>query len=383
MMGEIMKKGRVCHLGKASSIHVQRWVNYFASEGWEVHLVTFEPTESKYLHPKAHQYIISPSHFKYLGFITAALGVRKALKKIKPDIIHAHAIPAYGIYARMYFTTKKKIPFIITAWGYKHVETYKGIRRWLDKSASRKADVITTLVSFMKDKLVQAYSLNPDKIKVLSWGIDEDIFYKGYKQEVDELKNNLGLSANNFVVISNREMNPYYGIHHIIEAIPRVVNKYPDTIFIIRRCGGDREYEKELKQKVEKLGMTKHVRFQSEFLPYNEVPVWLNASDISIMVPLTDQGPLSLFESMICGCIVIATDIEGNREYITEGYNGFLIPPKNPNAIAERIIHCIEHRELKERYYKINKEKIEENHIWQKNSKNMEQLYFKLLEKYK
>lgn len=382
-MSEEGKKGKVCHIGKASSIHVQRWVNFFAKEGWEVHLITFEPTKKENLHPRIIQHIVVPSPRKYLGFLTASLGVRKILRKIKPDIIHAHAIPAYGIYARLYFIIKKNIPFIITAWGYWHVETHKGIRRWLDKSTSRKADEITTLVSYMKDKLVKAFSLNPDKITVLSWGIDKDIFYRGYKYEVRELKNRLAIAENNFVVISNREMNPYYGIHYVIEAIPEVISKYPDTTFILRRCGGDLEYEKELKQKAGKLGISRYVRFQSEFLPYKDVPVWLNTSDLSIMIPLTDQGPLSLFESMICGCIVIATDIEGNREYITNEENGFLIPPKNSQVIAERIIYCIEHRDLKEKYYNINKQKIEENHIWQKNSKKMEQIYFKLLEKYK
>jgi glycosyltransferase involved in cell wall biosynthesis len=376
-------KGRVCHLGKASSIHVQRWVNFFAEEGWEVHLVTFEPAKPKELHPKVIQHVIIPSPHKYVGFFTAALGVRKTLKKIKPDIIHAHSIPAYGIYAWVYFLSGKKIPFILTAWGYLHVETYKGLRRFLDKKALKKTDEITTLVAFMKDKLVSTYSLEPNKITVLPWGIDKTLFYKGYKKEVKQLKNKLNIPENHFVVISNREMNPYYGIEYIVEAIPYIVTKHPETIFIIRRCGGDPEYEKDLKLKADELGVSKNVRFQSEFLPYEEVPIWLNAADLSIMIPLTDQGPLSLFESMICGCIVIATDIQGNREYIRDGENGFLIPPKDQKIIAERINHCIEHPELKRKFYETNKVTIEDKFIWQKNSKKMEQIYFRLLEKYK
>ncbi len=184
-------------------------------------------------------------------------------------------------------------------------------------------------------------------------------------------------------MISNREMDPYYGIHHIVNSIPKIISKHPEITFIIRRCGGDPEYEKELKLKADKLGVSKNVTFQSEFLPYEEVPIWLNAADLSIMIPLTDQGPLSLFESMICGCIVIATDIEGNREYIKDGENGFLIPPKDPNIIADRLNYCVEHPELKPKFYEINVGEIEEKFIWQKNSKKMEQIYFKLLEKYK
>lgn len=383
MSGEGVKKGRVCHLGKASSIHVQRWVNFFAEKGWDVHLVTFEPGKPEELHPKVVQHVVNPSPHRYIGFLTAASGVRKTLKKIKPDIIHAHSIPAYGIYARLYLILGKKVPFVLTAWGYLHVETYKGMRRWLDKSTLKKADEITTLVTFMKDKLVSAYSVGPNKITVFPWGVDNNLFYKGYDKEVKELKNKLKIPENHFVVISNREMNPYYGIEHIVNAIPDIITKHPETTFIIRRCGGDPEYEKELKIKADKLGVSNNVRFQSEFLPYEEVPIWLNAADISIMIPLTDQGPLSLFESMICGCIVIATDIQGNREYIKDGENGLLISPMDPKLIADRINHCIEHPELKSKFYEINKVIIEDKFTWNKNSKKMEQIYFKLLEKYK
>ena len=379
MSGTVQTKGKACHLGDGKSIHVQRWVNYFAKNGWEVDLISFRDVDRTVLHPKVIVHVVSSSSLPILGFLTSLYGTIKLLRRIKPDIIHAHSISSYGIYAGLYSCVNHLTPFILTAWGFSHIKKNKGLKRWLDRNAVKKADIITTLVFDMKFLLAREFKIDLNKIKTFPWGVDLKIFYRNYENEVKTLKKKLKISEKSFVVLSNRLMRPYYGINYIISAIPAVIGKYPQTIFVIRRSGGDPIYEGEMKKLAKFLGVWDNVRFDSEFIPYYEVPILYNFSDVSVMIPSTDQGPLSLFESMICGSIVIATDISGNREWITDGKNGFLIPSSNPEAIAEKIIYCIEHPQLKETFYNENKSLILEKGDWDKNAKIMENIYAQLL----
>jgi glycosyltransferase involved in cell wall biosynthesis len=55
---------------------------------------------------------------------------------------------------------------------------------------------------------------------------------------------------------------------------------------------------------------------------------------------------------MHAGCVVIAYDVNGNREYLIDGYNGFLVPRKNTNLLATHLVNLMKNPELKEKIRK-------------------------------
>jgi len=66
--------------------------------------------------------------------------------------------------------------------------------------------------------------------------------------------------------------------------------------------------------------------------------------------PLWGEGcPRSQHEAMHCGCVVIAYDVLGNREYLMEGYTGFLVPPGQPETMAKRLVQILKSPDTKER----------------------------------
>ena len=79
---------KIGFIGDAQSIHIQRWVNWFADRGHEVHLISFKScTNLKNI--KLH--VIKTNRYGYFNPLNY-LRVRKILREINPDIIHAHYV---------------------------------------------------------------------------------------------------------------------------------------------------------------------------------------------------------------------------------------------------------------------------------------------------
>jgi glycosyltransferase involved in cell wall biosynthesis len=372
-------KGKVCHLGMATSIHVQRWVNHFAKEGWEVDLITFEPAAEGALDPNVRQHVVKTGNIPLIGFIRALLGVRKNLKKIRPNLIHAHSIPAYGIYAGLYSKMGGKEPIVVSAWGFHHIKAYKGIKRRLDRLCVNKARIVACTSWQMKDALVKSFRIPKDIFVIFSWGIDTNIFYENYQEEVNVVRKELGIENGCPIIISPRNMSSYYRIENIIMAASKVLKNHPRTVYIFLKGFGSEDFENQMKDKVKSLGIEKNVIFISKLLSPKEMAIYLNLSDIFISISKTDQMSSVILEGMACGSIPILSDIEIYKTHIEHGKNGFFVDGENVNEVCKTISYCINHPELKEGIIPINKVLIAEKEDWYKNAKKMEEIYDRVL----
>jgi len=303
------KKGKICYVGMGSSIHVQRWVNHLVADGWDIDLITFEPAKPKEIDPRVRQHVVRPGGIPGLGFVKAFLGVRKALKKIKPDVIHAHSIPAYGIYAGLYSRFGGKEPIVLSPWGFHHIKKNKGIKRWLDRLALEKAVAIAVTSPDLKEELVKNFGTDTTKFRVFSWGIDLSIFKINYVDEMKVLRHELNIAENNRVILSSRNMSPYYRIHNIIKSLPLILESHPDVILILLKGFGSDEYEKEMKVLVKESGIENNVRFVSKVISLREMAIYMNLSKIMVSMIITDQLPAVLMESLASGTFPIIPSI--------------------------------------------------------------------------
>jgi len=359
-------------LANGESIHTKRWLTYFVDKGYDVHLITFTPCFIRDV--KIHTLM----YFGKYMYPLRIWNIKRIVKRIAPDILHAHYLSHYGVYGALISFH----PFVISIWGSDILRIPKGsrIRKFAVSYALKKADCITTTAKFMKGYLVDTFSVEPNKIVRIPWGVDLRIFRRGYESEVTKLKKILGIKSNFHIVLSNRHLHPKYEIERIIDAIPYVVKSHPDTVFVFIRGHGSPEFEDKMKTKAEKLGVITHTRFISRLISPEEMAIYLNMADAFISIPKTDQFGSSIIEGMACGAVPIVSDIEVYYQYLKDGINALLVDPENTREIAEKIIYCIEHLEIKENFYTINRKIVEEKENWHKNAKKMEALYKKLLE---
>jgi glycosyltransferase involved in cell wall biosynthesis len=127
------------------------------------------------------------------------------------------------------------------------------------------------------------------------------------------------------------------------------------------------------------LGISQSVKFTGR-IPNDELPEYLSSADIYVSTSLSDAGLAgSTAEAMACGLPVIITDFGDNGKWVEDEINGFLIPLRDPEALASKIIQLIRDEEIRDRFGRINRQIIEERNDWQKEMRKIEELYESLM----
>ncbi len=321
---------KLCFIAVANSIHSVKWINYFAEKGHEVHWITLTPK----INAEYNQKIIFHNFNNLSNFTLLKLcfkDVKKLIRQIKPDIVHAHYAGMNGLLGAL----SNFHPFVVTVWGSDVLISGKSIiKRPFVKYILKKADLITTDADHMKEATVKL-GINPDKIQLIYFGIDTRKFHPDKKS--DDFKLKLGIE-NRPVVISLRNFEPIYDLESLLQAVPLVVKQFPQAMFLIAGRGPE---EKKLKSLTKKLKINNNVRFIG-FVANDELPIYLASADVYVSTSLSDAGiAASTAEAMACGTSIVITDSGENKKWVTNNESGFIIPIKNPEQLAQKIIELL------------------------------------------
>jgi glycosyltransferase involved in cell wall biosynthesis len=137
---------------------------------------------------------------------------------------------------------------------------------------------------------------------------------------------NLPANSKLIAVISN--MHPGKGHEYIVDAAPAVCSQFPEARFVMV---GDGKQRRPLEQRVKQIGLEGNF----VFLGYrNDAAQILATCDVSLLASEAEGLPNAILESMVSGVPIVATNVGGIGEVITNGETGLLIPSRDPEAIA-------------------------------------------------
>jgi len=131
------------------------------------------------------------------------------------------------------------------------------------------------------------------------------------------------------------------GVEYLVRAFPKVLEQYPDArvLFAGQHLGvlGEEIYAQKLAPLIQQLG--KHWTFLG-ILPPKEWSVFFNQADVTVLPSInsTESFGMVQVESMISGTPVIASDLPGIRQPILTTGMGVIVPPQNPDSLAQAII---------------------------------------------
>jgi glycosyltransferase involved in cell wall biosynthesis len=134
------------------------------------------------------------------------------------------------------------------------------------------------------------------------------------------------------------------GIRYLIEAVPRVVSEFPSAQFVV--VGADTPHAPggsalaHCKKILQEHGCAESVTFVPQ-VELSLMPTYYRAADICVVPSLYDNAPYTCIEAMSCGRPVVASTSGGTREYIQPGHTGLLVPPKEPQAIAQAVLRLL------------------------------------------
>ncbi len=294
------------------------------------------------------------------------------IKKIRPDILHAHYAGTYGLVGAL----SGFHPYVVTAWGSDVLLTRKSfIKRPLVKYVLTKADLITCDAEHMVNTVLN-WGINKEKIRIIYFGVEPDRFKPGEKDR--GLVAELGL-GNSFTVISLRNLESIYDVETLVRAIPLVLREIPEVKFLIAGKGTQEQFLKKLAESLSIMNVTRFVGF----IPNEELPKYLRTADIYVSTSLSDAGiSASTAEAMACGLPVIITDSGENRIWVENGKNGFLAPIRNPEILAEKIVYLLRNEEIRKKIGENPRKTIEERNNYYKEMEKMGKLYEKVLTLY-
>ena len=365
---------KICYFANAASIHTVRWVKYFADKGHEVHLISIKTYgNDRAENVNLHLLKVFCPQIRIVSYVIflvySVIQIRWLLRKINPDILHTHYITDYGFLGAL----SRFHPLVVTAWGSDVLVNPKvsKARKWAVEFALRRADLITCDAEHIKAPLIEL-GADLQKIKLINFGIDVQKFSPGQKDE--KLINKLEISDSP-VIVSLRSLEPIYDIDSLVNAVPLVLKEVPKVKFLIAGMGSQ---EAKLRELAKSLGVDNNIRFVG-FIPNDELPRYLRVSDVYVSTSLSDAGiAASTAEAMACELPVVITDFGDNRKWVEDGVNGFVVPLKNPESLASRILDLLSNKENRIRLGQVGRRIIEERMNMEKEMQRMEMLYEQL-----
>ncbi len=230
---------------------------------------------------------------------------------------------AIVFYQQLHATREKKDPF--------HNWVYRNL------------DGAVVLTRKLRDSLAERTVLPKEKIEVIPYGIDVDVFDPAIHSKRENRKR-FDLPEDAFLIGLVGRIEEAKGQAVAIDAFAKA--GIPDSRLVI--CGAVQEkgYLEHLKGRIDELNMEGAVRF----LPFTtEVSVLMNAFDLSLLPSLGETFGLVVIEAMSAGIPVIGTDAGGVPEIIEHERNGILVPPGDSDALAKAMRTLAEDGRLRER----------------------------------
>jgi len=350
------------------SIHSQRWAEYFARRGYEVHLVTYDPMNR--ILPGVTEYVLT-SRWKnlYLSFIPRHLAIKRLVKQIRPDIIHAHFIAKYGFH----LSDLKFRPAVVSAWGDDILILPKKSRliSWYTKKVLDSVDLVYAVSRNISDHIVRDFGIPAPKVHYLPFGIDTGQFPP---------REDTGKERSQAIeCFSNRGFFSVYDTSTLIQGFALAYKENPALRLTLK---GEGPEEQQVRELVTGLGLDEQITFRKK-TSYAEVPRDYRSADIFITTSISDGTPVSVLEAMASGLPCIATAVGGIPEWIEHEVTGILVPPGSPGQVAEAILTLARDPALRKRLGTAAHDMVVKNAEWSSLMEQAEKDYLALIETYK
>ena len=214
----------------------------------------------------------------------------------------------------------------------------------IEQRAFEKADAISCICQGLKTDLIKR-GIPESKIFITPNAVDIENFQPSYQRD-SELEQSLKLAGKKVVAFVGTFFK-YEGLAYAIEAMSIIAKTRDDIHLLLVGAGNEL---KNLNQQVAQAKLENLVTFVGR-VPFEQVNRYYSLADVMVFpresIRLTELvTPLKPLESMAQFKPVIASDIGGHRELITDGETGFLFPADDAQALANKIISTIDNTEL-------------------------------------
>jgi D-inositol-3-phosphate glycosyltransferase len=205
-----------------------------------------------------------------------------------------------------------------------------------------------------KNQMTWLYGASPEKIAVAPPGVDLNRFKP---MDQAEALTQIGVPANHRLILFVGRIQPLKGIDVLMKALALVQEREPDLAgsICVSIIGGDPKPDAELElaelERLKKLQAELNISDLVTFLgakDQDNLVYYYSGAAMVVMPSHYESFGMVAIEAMACGTPVVASDVGGLTFSIEDGYNGFLVPGRDPQALANKIILLLKHPILRE-----------------------------------
>ena len=338
--------------------------------GHHVSLV-LEPESSLYRMALAKGLSVTQVKMDHLQYPSAVFAFRGILQRERPDVLHMNSsrdswigtIAARLVKPRPGLVRSRHISIPLS----KSLTTRLLYRHMLDR-------VIVTGVELTRRGLIERDGLRPDRVDAFPIGVDLACFQPGPPQP--DLRVELGLERDHRLVGMIAYLRTYKGHEYLISAAAQVLSRMKNVTFLIV---GEGPEEANLRSRIDALGLQHGVRmlgFRQDLLNV------FRSLDVFVIPSVEgDTIPQVVLQAFAMGLPVVSTTVGSIPDVVRDGETGFVVPPGNVDALAERLERVLADPGLGRKMGVRGRRMVEEDYALDRMLDRLEEVYRKACRK--
>lgn len=219
----------------------------------------------------------------------------------------------------------------------------------VERFVLRRASIITTPSMYLREEIIRAYDLDPDRVII------------NYNAADEKEKDAVPMKRNPFQILTTARLVPHKGIDGIIRAVAILKNHFPKIKLIIAGDGPERN---NLQLTTNNLQLADNVKFLGR-VSREETWRLRKQSMVYVLNSAYEGLPHTILTSFAAGIPVVATNISGTNEAVYHEQTGLLVPPGDDNALAEAIFRILNDSKLSQRLIDGGKKILKEKFSWE------------------
>ena len=272
--------------------------------------------------------------------LTAVAGLVREMRHQRPDLVlvRGYSAEMLGRAAAIIAGVPHRVVWVHNCG---ELDGRTRVRRYADRLLDRRTDAYFGVAHAQTRYLVEALGHPAAKVRIIHNGVDPS----GYRPDgAERARALLGIGPDRPVVGIVAAMRPEKDHLLLLRAARRLVDEFPGLLVLLI---GDGPMRPQIEQTVADLGLTGHVRLLGN---RSDVPGLLPALDVFTLCSYTIECfPMALLEAMAAGRPAVCTDVGGVGEMLADGTTGYLVPPHDPDALADRLARLLRDRPLRQR----------------------------------
>jgi glycosyltransferase involved in cell wall biosynthesis len=362
---------KILYFTRGQSPHDLRFLRALASTNHQVAVLCLEDSPSL-TWPSGIPVLHLPSEMrkKKISPGRTAAAFRQIVNQYQPDLVHAGPVQRVAYIAAL----ANVRPLLTMSWGSdllleadQHL-TWPWITRYTLKKSTWFAADCQTVVN-----KARSFGYH-GPVSIFPWGVDLDHFQPG---PAGTIRQTLGWQ-NNRVFLSNRTMEPLYGVDVISRAFMQALEKDETIRLMLYGKGSEEQKIREILSDAEAAGKV----YYGGFANLEDLPDIYRSADVYLSASHSDGSSVSLMEALACGKPVLVSDIPSNQEWIVPGKAGWLFKDGDANDLADKMITAVTIAE--DREFLVEARSLAETRAdWAKNFAILLDTYQKMIETYK